>query len=184
MVPLTSNTTRVFPFQVLVPAESSGLRVLSKGHAEQVRSIAVEGLGPALGRLPVQIMSRSTLPSACTSTYNGPSLDSGSQAPRGGDVVECNKHQGGPAHVDLGQLCGSLRRSGAGEPCVLPARRPARSKGLDAPRQQTETVTARSSMTRTRTCGWCSASLAPASIAQLTPASRSSTGYVKTDHTN
>lgn len=56
VVPLTSNTTRVFPFQVLVPAESGGPRVPSKAQAEQVRSVAVERLGPALGLLPAQIM--------------------------------------------------------------------------------------------------------------------------------
>jgi len=57
VVPLTSSTTRVFPFQVLVPAGQPGLRVDSKAQAEQVRSVAVERLGPALGRLPAPIMA-------------------------------------------------------------------------------------------------------------------------------
>jgi mRNA interferase MazF len=57
VVPLTSATTRVFPFQVLVPAGQAGLRVDSKAQAEQVRSVAVERLGPALGRLPAPIMA-------------------------------------------------------------------------------------------------------------------------------
>jgi mRNA interferase MazF len=52
VVPVTSNVERVLPFQVLLSAESSGLRVDSKAQAEQVRSVAVERLGPALGRLP------------------------------------------------------------------------------------------------------------------------------------
>jgi mRNA interferase MazF len=56
VVPLTSNTKRVFPFQVLVPAEAGGLRVPSKAQAEQVRSVAVERLGPALAHLPTGIM--------------------------------------------------------------------------------------------------------------------------------
>jgi len=56
VVPLTSNVTRVFPFQVLLPAELTGLRVDSKAQAEQVRSIAVERLGPVLGRLPASVM--------------------------------------------------------------------------------------------------------------------------------
>ncbi|MHB1713240.1 MAG: type II toxin-antitoxin system PemK/MazF family toxin [Acidimicrobiales bacterium] len=57
VVPLTSNTTKVFPFQVLVPADRAGLRVDSKAQAEQVRSVAVERLGPTLGRVPVTIMA-------------------------------------------------------------------------------------------------------------------------------
>ncbi len=57
IVPLTSSTTRIFPFQVLVPAAGSGLRGDSKAQAEQVRSVAVERIGSALGRLPAPIMA-------------------------------------------------------------------------------------------------------------------------------
>jgi mRNA interferase MazF len=56
VVPITSNAARVFPFQVLLPAEDTGLRVDSKAQAEQVRSVAVERLGPAVGRLPVRLL--------------------------------------------------------------------------------------------------------------------------------
>ncbi len=56
VVPLTSNTTRIFPFQVLVPADQGGLRADSKAHAEQVRSVAVERLGAVLGQIPASIM--------------------------------------------------------------------------------------------------------------------------------
>ena len=45
VVPVTSNTTRVFPFQTLLPASATGLRQDSKAQAEHVRSIAVEALG-------------------------------------------------------------------------------------------------------------------------------------------
>ena len=58
VVPLTSTTARVFPFQVLVPAADSGLRRDSKARAEQVRSVAVERLGPPLGRLPAMLMAQ------------------------------------------------------------------------------------------------------------------------------
>lgn len=58
VVPVTSNITRVFPFQVLLPAESTGLHADSKAQAEQVRSVSVERLGPALGRLPASLMGR------------------------------------------------------------------------------------------------------------------------------
>jgi mRNA interferase MazF len=57
VVPLTSNVNRVFPFQVLLPAKMAGLRVESKAQAEQVRSVAVERLGPVLGRLPASTMA-------------------------------------------------------------------------------------------------------------------------------
>jgi mRNA interferase MazF len=56
VVPVTSNVTRVFPFQVLLRAELTDLPVDSKAQAEQVRSVAVERIGPALGRLPASVM--------------------------------------------------------------------------------------------------------------------------------
>lgn len=58
VVPVTSNLTRIFPFQVRLEAELSGLRVDCKAQAEQVRSVAVERLGPVLGRLPVSVMDQ------------------------------------------------------------------------------------------------------------------------------
>jgi mRNA interferase MazF len=58
VVPITSNVMRIFPFQVLLPADLSGLRVDSKAQAEQVRAVAVERLGPVLGRLPSSVMDR------------------------------------------------------------------------------------------------------------------------------
>ena len=51
VVPLTSNVARVLPFQVLVVPADSGLTRPSKVQAEQVRSIAVERIGPRVGRL-------------------------------------------------------------------------------------------------------------------------------------
>lgn len=56
VVPLTSNVTRVFGFQVLLPAELTGLRVDSKAQCEQVRSVSVQRLGPVLGHLPASAM--------------------------------------------------------------------------------------------------------------------------------
>jgi mRNA interferase MazF len=56
VVPITSNTDRIFPFQTLLPAAETGLQVDSKAQAEQVRSIAVERLGPVLGRTPADVM--------------------------------------------------------------------------------------------------------------------------------
>jgi mRNA interferase MazF len=57
VVPITSNTDRVFPFQTLMPAAETGLQVDSKAQAEQVRSIAVERLGTLLGRAPALVMA-------------------------------------------------------------------------------------------------------------------------------
>ncbi len=57
VVPVTSNTDRIFPFQTLLPAHETGLRQDSKAQAEQVRSIAVEQLGAVLGRAPADVMA-------------------------------------------------------------------------------------------------------------------------------
>lgn len=56
VVPVTSNVERVFPFQALIPAAVSGLRVDCKVQAEQIRSVAVERIGPVLGRVPLDLM--------------------------------------------------------------------------------------------------------------------------------
>lgn len=56
VVPLTSNVSRVFPFQVLLPADETRLPEDSKAHAEQVRAVAVERVGPVVGRVPIRLM--------------------------------------------------------------------------------------------------------------------------------
>ncbi len=57
VVPVTSNTERVYPFQVLLPAAVTGLARESKAQAEQVRSVAVERVGRPVGRLPAALMT-------------------------------------------------------------------------------------------------------------------------------
>jgi mRNA interferase MazF len=52
VVPVTSNVARIYPFQVLLPAATTGLAVDSKAQAEQIRSIATERLSRRVGRLP------------------------------------------------------------------------------------------------------------------------------------
>jgi mRNA interferase MazF len=56
VVPLTSSVRRVYAFQTLLPATSSGLPVDSKAQAEQVRAVAVERVGPVLARLSDELM--------------------------------------------------------------------------------------------------------------------------------
>ena len=58
VVPVTSNTTRVFPFQVFLPAEETGIRMDSKAQAEQVRSVSIERIGPVIGRLPTPLIAQ------------------------------------------------------------------------------------------------------------------------------
>lgn len=57
VVPVTSSIARVFPFQTLLPADATGLRVTCKAHAEQVRSVRVERGGAVLGRVPADLMA-------------------------------------------------------------------------------------------------------------------------------
>lgn len=58
IVPVTSNLTTIYPFQVALPAEDTGLRVDSKAQAEQVRSVSVDRIGHALGLVPAHLMER------------------------------------------------------------------------------------------------------------------------------
>lgn len=55
VVPVTSNTERVYPFQVLLEASATGLERDSKAQAEQVRSVAVERVGALVGTLTVDL---------------------------------------------------------------------------------------------------------------------------------
>lgn len=51
MVPVTSNVERIYPFQVLLAAQETGLARDSKAQAEQVRSVAIERVGERIGTL-------------------------------------------------------------------------------------------------------------------------------------
>lgn len=52
MVPLTSNTSRVYTFQARLPAAECGLAKGSKVQCEQVRAVARERFLKRLGVLP------------------------------------------------------------------------------------------------------------------------------------
>lgn len=57
VVPVTSSIDRVYPFQVLLPADTTGMSSDSKAQAEQVRSIAVERIGPRIGTLTDELQA-------------------------------------------------------------------------------------------------------------------------------
>lgn len=56
VVPVTSNVSRVHPFQVVLPASETGLHVDSKAQAERIRSVAVGRIGPRVGVAPPHAM--------------------------------------------------------------------------------------------------------------------------------
>lgn len=58
VVPITSNVSRIYPFQTLLSAEVTGLPQNCKAQAEQVRSVSVARVGPALGRVPADVMTQ------------------------------------------------------------------------------------------------------------------------------
>jgi mRNA interferase MazF len=58
VVPVTSNVSRVYPFQVLLPAIECGLTRDFKARAEQVRSIAIERVGRRIGKLPPALLAK------------------------------------------------------------------------------------------------------------------------------
>lgn len=56
VVPVTSNVEHIFAFQVLLPADATGLAVDSKAQAEQVRSVDVARVQRRLGSVPAELM--------------------------------------------------------------------------------------------------------------------------------
>ena len=56
VVPVTSNVSRVYPFQVRLAAEATGLDRDSKAQAEQVRSLDVRRLSRRIGHVPLSLM--------------------------------------------------------------------------------------------------------------------------------
>jgi mRNA interferase MazF len=56
VVPLTSNTERIYPFQVLLPNHRTDLDQDSKAQLEQIRSVAMTRLTRRIGQLPEDLM--------------------------------------------------------------------------------------------------------------------------------
>ena len=57
VVPVTSRTERVYPFQGMLPASDTGLRLDSKAQAEQVHAVAAARIGAQVGSLPPGLLS-------------------------------------------------------------------------------------------------------------------------------
>jgi mRNA interferase MazF len=57
VLPVTSNVERVYPFQVLLRADATGLPRDSKAQAEQIRAVAVERIGDLVGNAPAAVMA-------------------------------------------------------------------------------------------------------------------------------
>ncbi|AFZ02970.1 type II toxin-antitoxin system PemK/MazF family toxin [Calothrix sp. PCC 6303] len=57
ILPLTSNVTRVYPFEVLINSEDSGLSKVSKVQAQQIRTISKERIkSEVVGSLSAELM--------------------------------------------------------------------------------------------------------------------------------
>lgn len=56
VVPVTSNTARVYPFQVLLPATQTGLPRDSKAQAEQLRAVSVTRIRGSAGWLTSELV--------------------------------------------------------------------------------------------------------------------------------
>ncbi len=57
VVPVTGNVSKIYPFQVRLPAHMCGLSRDSKARAEQIRAVAIERLYSRVGRVPPRIMN-------------------------------------------------------------------------------------------------------------------------------
>ncbi len=59
VLPITSNVSRVYPFEVLLDAAAGGLPKPSKAQAQQIRTIAKERLsGKPVGMLGAELMKQ------------------------------------------------------------------------------------------------------------------------------
>jgi len=58
VVPVTSNTKHVYPFQVLLPARQCKLPKASKAQAEQIRSVSIERINGEVGRVPAALLAQ------------------------------------------------------------------------------------------------------------------------------
>ena len=58
VIPLTSNTNKIFPFQVLLPAEETGLDYDSKAQVEQMRAVGIARMQERLGKVDEVVLGQ------------------------------------------------------------------------------------------------------------------------------
>ena len=58
VVPLTSNVSRVYPFQLFLPSEQTGLDKDSKAQVELMRSVSKSRLGQRIGSLTQPLLEQ------------------------------------------------------------------------------------------------------------------------------
>lgn len=58
VVPLTSQTKRIYPFHVLIPEGATELPLLSKVQTEQIRALSIERIAEPIGHMPDDLMTR------------------------------------------------------------------------------------------------------------------------------
>ncbi|MDO4264367.1 MAG: type II toxin-antitoxin system PemK/MazF family toxin, partial [Deinococcus sp.] len=56
VIPLTTNTERVYQFQLLLPYQRTGLDHDSKAQVEQIRSVALSRVRKRIGHVPADLM--------------------------------------------------------------------------------------------------------------------------------
>ena len=56
VVPITTNTKKVYPFQVLLPARRCHMTRTAKAQAEQIRSVSLERIGAIAGHVPPDLL--------------------------------------------------------------------------------------------------------------------------------
>ncbi len=56
VVPVTTRTDRVYPWQVLLPPEPTGLLEVSLAQADQIRAISITRIGATIGHVPPDVM--------------------------------------------------------------------------------------------------------------------------------
>ncbi len=56
-IPVTSHTERVYPWQVFLPSEATGLPDDSVAQADQIRAISITRTGASIGHVPPDLMA-------------------------------------------------------------------------------------------------------------------------------
>ncbi|NJK46261.1 MAG: type II toxin-antitoxin system PemK/MazF family toxin [Pleurocapsa sp. SU_196_0] len=57
VIPLTSNTERVYPFELLIPTQQSGLDMDSKAQPQLIRHVSRGRVGQTIGKLQEALMT-------------------------------------------------------------------------------------------------------------------------------